>query len=603
MKVSKQKTVVLLVVGVALVLAIATFTYAIWSKTHTQTGVNKNTYACFEIAYKETNGEGISIENGFPQKDEDGLKNEPYEVEIKNTCDTMTSYNVILNKQTGSTLANEHLKVAVDNSYKLLSQAITTDTRVISDFSNEASYIIGSGVVGANQTKIVKIRSWMDEKTSEQDGENKSFTFKITIEAVAGADSNLLSSKILASQEVTSEKNNKYSEVSLSKEEAQPYVGSYILTPSSLYENYNDNTEIGQGYTFDEETGKFTLTQTETVTSYDGKEGWYVNNGDNDGSSIFQIAATNDYYDETDGQLSEVTDYSTLVASQYDPVIYQTNDDDGESYILRGAVNNNYVKFAEKLWRIVRINGDGTIRIILNDKDQDLPNMAFNDYGSVSSNRYKFVGYTYDNTVACTKVSPCTSNFNGSGFTNSTGVGTNSTIKGKLEEWYQTNLKAYDNKIALTTFCNDTSYGSGTEDTTPSSSYLNYGAYERLNNGNNADLHCPDPTKQGSGNRTYGGVYKLKIGLLNADEISLLGQEYSPSVYSVNGYLYHSYYWWTLSPYNADSSYANEFYGIYGYVYYGYVYGSYAVLPVINLNADTLITTGDGTSGNPYVVQ
>ena len=36
----------------------------------------------------------------------------------------------------------------------------------------------------------------------------------------------------------------------------------------------------------------------------------------------------------------------------------------GDSYYYRGNVTNNYVKFADKYWRIVRINGDGTVRVI-----------------------------------------------------------------------------------------------------------------------------------------------------------------------------------------------------------------------------------------------
>ena len=44
--------------------------------------------------------------------------------------------------------------------------------------------------------------------------------------------------------------------------------------------------------------------------------------------------------------------------------IYSAKDDLGTSYYFRGNVTNNYVKFANKYWRIIRINGDGTIRMI-----------------------------------------------------------------------------------------------------------------------------------------------------------------------------------------------------------------------------------------------
>ena len=51
-----------------------------------------------------------------------------------------------------------------------------------------------------------------------------------------------------------------------------------------------------------------------------------------------------------------------------DNLMYKMEDDYGMSYYLRGAkdyVNNNII-FAEHQWKIVRINGDGSIRLIYN---------------------------------------------------------------------------------------------------------------------------------------------------------------------------------------------------------------------------------------------
>ena len=45
----------------------------------------------------------------------------------------------------------------------------------------------------------------------------------------------------------------------------------------------------------------------------------------------------------------------------------ETKDTDGTTYYFQGNVTNNYVKFAGLIWRIVRINGDGSIRLILNE--------------------------------------------------------------------------------------------------------------------------------------------------------------------------------------------------------------------------------------------
>ena len=48
--------------------------------------------------------------------------------------------------------------------------------------------------------------------------------------------------------------------------------------------------------------------------------------------------------------------------------LYMAEDDEGESYYYRGAVKNNYVSFAGFIWRIIRRNGDGSVRLIYSGK-------------------------------------------------------------------------------------------------------------------------------------------------------------------------------------------------------------------------------------------
>ena len=51
-----------------------------------------------------------------------------------------------------------------------------------------------------------------------------------------------------------------------------------------------------------------------------------------------------------------------------DEGLFMTEDDDGASYYYRGAVKNNYVSFAGFIWRIIRRNGDGSVRMIYSGK-------------------------------------------------------------------------------------------------------------------------------------------------------------------------------------------------------------------------------------------
>jgi hypothetical protein len=49
--------------------------------------------------------------------------------------------------------------------------------------------------------------------------------------------------------------------------------------------------------------------------------------------------------------------------------MYTVNDNDGVSYYYPGDATNNYVMFKDLLFRIVRINGDNTLRLVLDSND------------------------------------------------------------------------------------------------------------------------------------------------------------------------------------------------------------------------------------------
>jgi len=87
--------------------------------------------------------------------------------------------------------------------------------------------------------------------------------------------------------------------------------------------------------------------------------------------------------------------------------LIMSKDDSGTTYYFRGNVDNNYVSFAGKIFRIIRINGDGTVRLILNE---GIGSTTFNSTSNVQKNS----GYTFDR--------------------NSTEQ--NSKIKQYLENWY-----------------------------------------------------------------------------------------------------------------------------------------------------------------------
>ena len=79
--------------------------------------------------------------------------------------------------------------------------------------------------------------------------------------------------------------------------------------------------------------------------------------------------------------------------------LYMAEDDEGESYYYRGAVRNNYVSFAGFIWRIIRRNGDGSIRMIYSGKSVSDTGDATTIGDSQFNSKYwdpTYVGYKYN---------------------------------------------------------------------------------------------------------------------------------------------------------------------------------------------------------------
>ena len=296
-------------------------------------------------------------------------------------------------------------------------------------------------------------------------------------------------------------------------------------------------------------------------------------------------------------------------------LLASTEDDYGTSYYFRGAVKNNYVQFANKCWRIVRINGDGSVKLVLhNDNTSKVssPCAASNNSTAAAFARYSGSSYTStfnryygDNAhIGFMYGSASSSSYA------STHANTNkSTILTNLETWYTNNLTSYADKLADTIWCNDKStvsggLGYGHNET-------NYAAYNRLVSTKQPTLKCPndnnggklskftvDDTTNGNGNLTY------KMGLLTADEIAFSGAVFG--YYNRSTYLQENtgtQWWWSLSPGHFYSVSANIL-GVYlgNFINFA-LYNSGGLRPAISLVSSTAVSGGTGTSSDPYVVE
>ena len=328
---------------------------------------------------------------------------------------------------------------------------------------------------------------------------------------------------------------------------------------------------------------------------------------------------------------SEVTTF-TSISGENERVLNTAPDDYGTSYYYRGNVLDNYVTFADKTWRIVRINGDGTIRLVLDDVAKDSSGTTITTAFNISYDDNAYIGYMYG-TPGSTTYDATHENKN------------DSTIKVAMDKWYEDNLKInYANYLADTLFCNDktlasssigssnTALGYGTNNTYyASAERLEYSSgttvitkskptFECAKNiNNNYSRFTVETTTLPNGNQTNGDL-TYPIGLLTADEYVYAGA--NGSEVNMAFYLFVMSDFWFMNPFSFQEYFNYDSVPVKNVVIYasGYTDGSLAMthlyqdngvvvpvtsglLPVINLKPDVLIASGIGTKANPYTVK
>ena len=322
--------------------------------------------------------------------------------------------------------------------------------------------------------------------------------------------------------------------------------------------------------------------------------------------SITGEELTNQIKSMSNGVKDTVTDIATT-----DEGVWETQDNYGTTYYFRGAVENNYVKFAGYYWRIIRINGDGSIRLIYDgtsahangesSEDRQIGTSVFNS----SFNDNAYVGYMYG-TPGSSTYEETHANMN------------DSTIKTIIDNWYKTNIvdKGYNDKVADVIYCNDRQIA------LDSGSYSGYGTLGygtnatvyaltsrilttgwewestqqiKMTCGQQNDAFTVDDITKGNGALTY------PVGLITVDEALAGGGKGATGNSSY--YLYTGQYYWTMSPCSFYDSSAYEFLERSSGAPYSYnVDNIRGVRPVISLKADIMMT-GSGTQNDPWVVQ
>ena len=589
----KSTEISLLVGGIAVVLiGVIGITYAFFSTGGKQETANTFTSGCLNISLTDASS-SINLNNIYPITDIEGLDTTSYDFTITNTCSTDANYQINLESlnELANSLSADYLKVSlssdtVGNVISILSD----NTSVTPEIDNAyEAYNLYTGTLKASETKTYHLKLWLDYNATVEVAANKVYSSKINV--VANPDI-----QVVDTQEATFELNDRTLTSNLTSNVTN---ATYCTTTDNICEPNTSATIQNNSYTIELETKEENqmictkLNGTSKIICSNKIEG--VQLCPEGAEACNTILANTELKTDT-------PDFSkTSCASGCGEAtngLYKEETSKGSTYYFRGTVDNNWVKFANKYWRIIRINEDGTVRIIYSGEKSEVDaagketilangyNDGSTDYTQTqtsafnnSYNRSYYVGYTYTQDLQ----RPSTQN-----------GGTPSTIKGILDTWYSNNLQSYDSIIASgesAGFCNDREMASGYSWSSEPSSAISYAAYERRNNGT-PSYECSNTND----------LYTMKIGLITADEVM-----YAGGTTSINYgyYLYTGNYYWTMSPSSfsgGGSRLAVVFLvGSNGGLSNSNSNSRWGVRPVISLRADNTIT-GSVTISDPYTI-
>lgn len=277
--------------------------------------------------------------------------------------------------------------------------------------------------------------------------------------------------------------------------------------------------------------------------------------------------------------------------------MFAANDNQGTSYYFRGAVNNNWIKYGKDssnkdiYWRIIRINGDNSIRMIYSGTTAPTSSTSVVMTGAGSAidrsvynsgtNYAEYVGYMYQRGYQRNNTN-------------------NSTIKTKIDNWFAGTSLKNDSNVVDNVFCNDRSTSSSWS-SRPSSNLL-YNGHIRNLSYSNASLWCENKLDKFTTSSTLGnGSLTYPVGLITIDEVAMAGGHFVTD--NRNYYLYTGTFYYTMTP-NFFRSTGTAFVFIVNNTgkFPNSSIGSTAYIrPVINLNGNVKLS-GTGTYDNVYEV-
>ena len=572
---NKNKQILFSVFGILSLLIITIgVTYAVFTYTKEGTTDNVVTTGTLKFLYTEnnTNGNGISITEAEPISDTKGKElvgdNNVFDFKVEgtNTGNEVIPYEVTLRKKATSTMGEDNIKVylqdGIDQTELLTPTLYSKLVQTTTDVGNNVEKSIYKGEVAGNTNNYLKtfrLKMWLDENADLSVIGGQTFTATVNVYSNA----KVISAEEQALRSNTDIKDITIGDISLTKVEGKDWnyeveldsdttaklniVPKYSLAnvkiekDNQVISNNSEVSLVGGNNIY-----KVTITSTDQTVTKEYKINIKVKQ---------TVPLKDEIMKNTLITANPTLTNSSNNTSDASGLYSSTATNTGEAtYYFRGNVENNYVSFAGFTWRIVRVNEDGTIRIVMQDGINNNADIAFNS------------NYMYY---------------------------TNSQAKTTLERWYQTNIGSKSDLVKNVAsgnyYCEQAKAKYSDSYTSGNATMLLYSSYT-------PDFKC---SADGNGK----GVVNASVGLLSYDEIVYAGGYYGQS--NSNYYLYNSAInWWTINSSGLFDSYPYVWIvSVQGNINDGKVSIARSLRPVIILTADTKISSGSGTSSDPFVIE
>ena len=261
-------------------------------------------------------------------------------------------------------------------------------------------------------------------------------------------------------------------------------------------------------------------------------------------------------------------------------VISDTMDDENPIYYYRGDINNNFIILENHCWEILRTTSDGKIKLLYAGVESNGKCLATNNELWALDTKVK---YNLDNNEDSLgyMIPDDDGNINAK----------DSIVKAEVDNWFKNNFENKIDSFADTIFCNDRSY-----DHTAS----HYEGWKRLQDGT-PSIECTRIEDSFSVSDIGNGKLTYPVALITSDELMYAGAQYlnidAENYY--NSWALVNAAYWAMTPNSSNKIlYPNSL----GYINRNSMTSTSGVRPVVAIDKDTVLLSGEGTRENPYSV-